>query len=194
MMLNLLRIAPLAVLLLAACPAPGPDPGPGPGPDKEDLRPGPDPAPDLSQPAPDLSQPAPDLAALRPCTAQDARGMGLCDRFFGVVWTGKACIGLSGCTCEGKDCASLFRSVADCEAAYAHCLGGRADGAPCSLGSQCKSGTCEGMGCGPDEARCVPKERACTKDLVPYCGCDGVTFRSSSTCPGRPYRYRGVCM
>lgn len=190
---NLLRIAPLAVLLLAACPPPGP--GPGPGPDTEDLRPRPDLGPglDLSIQQ-DLAPPAPDLSGLRPCTAQDAKGVGLCDRFFGVAWTGKACVGVSGCSCEGKDCGSLFRSITDCEAAYGHCLSGRADGAPCSDGSQCRSGICEGMGCGPDEARCAPKERACTKDLVPYCGCDGMTFRSSSTCPGRPYRYRGACM
>ncbi len=33
----------------------------------------------------------------------------------------------------------------------------------------------------------------CAEDLVPYCGCDGVTFLASSTCPDRPYDHVGAC-
>ena len=40
--------------------------------------------------------------------------------------------------------------------------------------------------------RCVAG-RACTQDLVPYCGCGGKTFTASSGCPGRPYASRGPC-
>ncbi len=39
---------------------------------------------------------------------------------------------------------------------------------------------------------CVPV-RGCTADLSPFCGCDGATFESSSTCVGRPYQHRGAC-
>ncbi len=67
-------------------------------------------------------------------------------------------------------------------------------GAACLEGAQCASGVCEGEGC--DEASpgvCAEEERACTTDLVPYCGCDGETFRSSGTCPQRRYEYEGPC-
>jgi len=41
---------------------------------------------------------------------------------------------------------------------------------------------------------CQPAQgRACTADVAPFCGCDGATFGASSTCPDRPYLYRGPC-
>lgn len=33
----------------------------------------------------------------------------------------------------------------------------------------------------------------CTKNLVEYCGCDGVTFTSSGNCPSEPYVHEGAC-
>jgi hypothetical protein len=39
---------------------------------------------------------------------------------------------------------------------------------------------------------CQP-ERTCTMDLVPFCGCNGETFRASSTCPSQAYVRRGSC-
>lgn len=67
------------------------------------------------------------------------------------------------------------------------------DGATvCETGADCESGICEG-GCGDGEARCMPATRACTRDLRPYCGCDGVTFRTSGSCPGRRFAHRGEC-
>jgi hypothetical protein len=39
----------------------------------------------------------------------------------------------------------------------------------------------------------VPEDRACTADLVEYCGCDGKTFISSSSCPGEPFSVKGKC-
>jgi len=69
----------------------------------------------------------------------------------------------------------------------------RAAGAACSRGSECASGVCEGRGCGPDQAHCARRKRSCTRDLRPYCGCDGSTFRTSGSCPGRPFRHRGSC-
>ncbi|MCU0692260.1 MAG: hypothetical protein MUF54_12745 [Polyangiaceae bacterium] len=69
----------------------------------------------------------------------------------------------------------------------------RVDGAPCSQHVQCASGTCEGMGCGENAGRCVPTRRMCTRDLREYCGCDGVTFGASGSCPMKTYRHRGPC-
>ncbi len=72
--------------------------------------------------------------------------------------------------------------------------GGRPDGAACFGAVSCLSGICEGASC--DSSRpgtCVPKERPCTADLVEYCGCDGNTFLSSSSCPGEAFSNRGMC-
>lgn len=70
----------------------------------------------------------------------------------------------------------------------------RGAGEPCLEGAECASGVCEGEGCGVDEpGTCAPAQRACTRDLRPYCGCDGQTFRTSGSCPGRRYAYRGEC-
>lgn len=61
------------------------------------------------------------------CSAQDARGSGSCDLFLGYAWTGSGCTGLSGCSCAGADCGSLYASESDCLDAHAGCpipLGG----------------------------------------------------------------------
>lgn len=69
-----------------------------------------------------------------------------------------------------------------------------ADGASCLTAADCQSGICEGEGCGADQpGTCKPKARACTRDLRAYCGCDGVTFRTSGSCAGRRYASRGEC-
>ena len=63
----------------------------------------------------------------------------------------------------------------------------------CTDDSDCDGGICEGEGCGPGEGTCVPRDRMCTRDLRPYCGCDGQTFRSSGSCPGKRFAHRGEC-
>lgn len=66
----------------------------------------------------------------------------------------------------------------------------------CSSSRDCAPGfDCVGPeGCGVPWA-CVPAgDRACTRDWVPFCGCDGQTFNSSSSCPERPYARRGACV
>ena len=68
-----------------------------------------------------------------------------------------------------------------------------ADGSACSNGGECASGTCEGMGCGPGQGRCMPAQRACTRDLRLYCGCDGKEFRASGSCPGQVFLHPGAC-
>ena len=70
----------------------------------------------------------------------------------------------------------------------------KADGASCLASEECTSGICEGEGCGDTKpGTCAPANRACTRDLRPYCGCDGVTFRTSGSCPGRRFAYKGEC-
>ncbi|EDM81274.1 hypothetical protein PPSIR1_40360 [Plesiocystis pacifica SIR-1] len=69
-------------------------------------------------------------------------------------------------------------------------------GASCSTHADCgEGGICEGVGCGEGEGRCVedPAGRMCTRDLVAYCGCDGKEFKTSGSCPGDRFEYRGPC-
>lgn len=62
----------------------------------------------------------------------------------------------------------------------------------CTSSADCRAWeTCFGFpGCGT--YRCE-RVRRCRRDSVTYCGCDGVTFRGSSNCPGRPYLHTGAC-
>jgi len=70
----------------------------------------------------------------------------------------------------------------------------KADGASCLAAEECQSGVCEGEGCGADQpGTCAPKTRGCTRDLRPYCGCDGQTFRTSGSCPGKRFSVRAAC-
>lgn len=102
------------------------------------------------------------------------------------------------CGCNGQ----TFRASGTCPGQrYAHegeCSGGGpsggADGSPCLAASDCESGVCEGEGCGDDRpGECKPASRPCTRDLRPYCGCDGQTFRTSGSCPGQRFASRGEC-
>jgi hypothetical protein len=100
------------------------------------------------------------------------------------------------CGCDGE----TFRASSSCPGRrYAHpgpcgTQTRRAEGASCLRADECESGVCEGMGCGDDQpGTCVSRKRPCTADMRPYCGCDGVTFHGSSTCPGRRYQSRAEC-
>ncbi len=64
----------------------------------------------------------------------------------------------------------------------------------CRSDADCSGGVCEGQGCGDDPlGTCAPADRMCTRDSRQYCGCDGQTFRSSGSCPGRRYAHKGEC-
>jgi len=71
---------------------------------------------------------------------------------------------------------------------------GKPAGSTCLLATECSSGVCEGQGCGNDSpGTCASEARGCTRDLRTYCGCDGKTFQSSGSCPGRRYLAREAC-
>jgi hypothetical protein len=70
-----------------------------------------------------VAGPPADCQPADPCAAQDARGEGLCLAFWGYAWNGSACVGQSGCSCQGADCDDLPFEIEECEAAYAACPG-----------------------------------------------------------------------
>ncbi len=149
-----------------------------------------------SSPAPALS---PDGAACRvdgDCQSGVCEGQGCGDNKGKCMSKRRPCtMDLRAyCGCDGKTfrgsgtCPSRrFAYRGECKSKLA------ADGAACQAGSDCQSGICEGQGCGNTPGKCMPERRACTKDLRPYCGCDGKTFRSSGSCPGQRFAYRGEC-
>ncbi len=55
------------------------------------------------------------------CDPQLAEGVGLCELFLGWKWDGVDCVGLSGCNCEGPDCANLYADPDQCKAEHAEC-------------------------------------------------------------------------
>jgi hypothetical protein len=105
------------------------------------------------------------------------------------------------CDCDGQTfyaqsgCAGRpYHHVGSCELASAEPVElGIPDGdeplttedRACTSSADCRRWeTCFGMpGCGV--FRCE-RVRRCRRDSVAFCGCDGLTFRASSNCPGRP--------
>jgi hypothetical protein len=68
------------------------------------------------------------------------------------------------------------------------------DGANCLAATDCTSGVCEGQGCDAGKPGvCVAASRGCTRDLRQYCGCDGVVFQASGSCPAKRFASRGAC-
>jgi hypothetical protein len=66
-------------------------------------------------------------------------------------------------------------------------------GKGCKTDAECATGQSCGFTQGCDTPGVCGPPKMCTKDLVPYCGCDGTDFRGSSTCPARAFRHRGKC-
>ena len=75
---------------------------------------------DQKPPQPDINVSVPDAGALK-CAAWDAKGVGMCSMFLGYIWDGKACKGISGCSCGGADCFRIYSSPAKCTAGQASC-------------------------------------------------------------------------
>lgn len=115
------------------------------------------------------------VSARRACVMSIAEFCG-CD---GATFT-------SSGTCPGRQFAHAGACGATVPAALAP------DGASCTDAKDCASGVCEG-GCNAGEAKCAPKNRPCTLDLVEYCDCTNVTFTASGSCPQRRFSKRGAC-
>jgi hypothetical protein len=75
---------------------------------------------------------------------------------------------------------------------------GSGEGSGCTADYPCATGlSCFGDACS-DMWQCMAHfddtvEHPCEPELMPYCGCDGVTFEASITCPDRPFAHPGAC-
>jgi hypothetical protein len=212
----------VAVWALAACPAPPPPahgPGYAPPPpaagQPAPAQPGSETVP--AQPAetpPDHPQPPPPPPAPPPAAplAQDGARCSQASDCQSGICEGEGCGANGGiCAVKNRACTKDYRAYCGCDGVTFHGSGScpgrryahrgeckstakREAGSPCATASQCQSGICEGEGCGDAETgTCAPRQRACTRDLRAYCGCDGKTFRPSGSCPGRRYQHREAC-
>jgi hypothetical protein len=85
-------------------------------------------------------------------------------------------------------------STTDTGRAYPAITEPQPDGQFCFKGADCKSGMCEGEGCGSRQPGvCSPKYRICDQEKKTYCVCDGTTKVLLSTCPDMRYRMARGC-
>ncbi len=114
----------------------------------------------------------------------------MCELWFGVAWDGTACVGLSGCTCEGTDCDSLYPTMDACLEARWSCMRSMScvTDADCGVGDYCEPcATSSCFGCEDCIAGCVPHgcrdEAPLTcRRLRPDCGSDGVAIVAADGC------------
>ncbi|HMI90900.1 MAG TPA: DUF6748 domain-containing protein [Polyangiales bacterium] len=133
-----------------------------------------------------------------PCAAMDATGIGPCDAFLGWAWDGAACAGISGCSCEGADCAALHPSYEECNEAHAGCTGalcGSRGLPPCADGDYCDFPADSQCGAADEPGVCLPRPEACILIYDPVCGCDGLTHGSGcqAASAGTDVAYDGEC-
>ncbi len=99
------------------------------------------------------------------CNAMDATGVGACKGMLGYKWNGTTCVMVTGCSCEGADCAKLTGQEA-CFAGHKLCAPGK---------TPCKDAAC-GATCSP-----------CVSDPCPpvigYCDASGTCGPNIPVCP-----------
>ena len=133
------------------------------------------------------------------CIAQDAAGVGACARFFGYAWNGRACVGISGCSCKGVDCKRLSPTAEACQGEHQAC-GPRACGSrglPACADKKYCDFPAGGVACGHADGTgvCRPKPEICLAVYKPVCGCDGKTHGNSceAAAAGTDVASEGAC-
>ncbi len=99
----------------------------------------------------------------------------------------------SGGSAVGGSAAGGKPAVGGNPGAGGSAVGGSTGTTPCSS-SSCK-GVCVAQdqnGCG-GVWKCVNDPGVCTTDIAQFCGCDGKTFSSSSSCVPNAWSHRGSC-
>lgn len=116
------------------------------------------------------------------CFPQFAYGVGACELFFGYVWDGDTCTGVSGCSCEGDACGSLYSDFEECMNVHLPCSAscGGFVGASCPPGAFCNFELEAMCGFGDATGNCDTMPEGCLDFWDPVCGCDGMTY--SNTC------------
>jgi hypothetical protein len=132
------------------------------------------------------------------CAPMDATGVGPCDAFFGYAWDGAACVGISGCSCQGSDCGVLYKSIEACEKAYAGCTGAQCGvrGVPaCPEDAYCDFPHGTACGAADQPGVCLPRPEECTLIYKPVCGCDGITYGNAcqAAAAGTDVAQEGEC-
>ncbi|NOY90055.1 MAG: hypothetical protein GXP55_02515 [Deltaproteobacteria bacterium] len=134
-----------------------------------------------------------------PCDAQNARGEGLCELFFGYAWDGSACTGISGCSCVGADCDSLYADPSSCASAHTSCGGtscGGFPGATCTSGEFCDyPASAPACGAADGTGTCTTRPTGCSRVYDPVCGCDGRDYSNAciANLNGTDVSYSGIC-
>lgn len=103
------------------------------------------------------------------------------------------------CTPRPVACDAVLDPVCACDGmTYPNACEANAAGHDVSSRGECAGTTgCEGCAGACVGASCdgpwMCEMRPCTRDIAAWCGCDGRTFFSSSTCPSAPWQYMGKC-
>ncbi len=116
------------------------------------------------------------------CEPQDATGIGACERFFGYAWDGASCTGVSGCSCQGADCDTLYTEPEECEADHGACgvlACGTRGGVMCAKDEYCDFTAGTMCGAADEGGVCRARPEVCTQIHKPVCGCDGNTYSNA---------------
>jgi len=112
-----------------------------------------------------------------------AVGAGGCEAELGYVWNGSGCNSISGCSCEGADCASLYDDQDACIEAHRSCDRACGEGfggplAACLSGEFCSFPSSCGFDDGLGSCRATPTACPPVSPGSEICGCNGMTYPS----------------